>query len=61
MKPCVLLEKPVRSKSLLLPKGDELPIKVTTTGGSGPVRVWGHVKSDYSAEVILKTSVFSES
>ena len=29
----------------LIPKGDELPIRVSTTGGSGPARVWGHVKS----------------
>ena len=25
-------------------KGNEPPIKVTATGGSGPARVWGHVK-----------------
>ena len=28
-----------------IPKGDELPIMVSKTGGSGPVRAWGHVKS----------------
>ena len=28
-----------------LPNGDELPIKVALTGGSGPARVRGHVKS----------------
>jgi hypothetical protein len=37
-----------------LPKGDELPIMVALTGGSGPARVWGHVKSRYSAEELLK-------
>ena len=30
-------------------KGDELPITVSLTGGSGPARVWGHVKLSYSA------------
>jgi hypothetical protein len=25
-------------------KGDELPITLSLTGGSGPARVWGHVK-----------------
>ena len=30
---------------LCAPKGDELPVRVHTTGGSGPARVWGHVKS----------------
>ena len=32
-----------------VPKGDELPARVRVTGGSGPARVWGHVKSSYSA------------
>ena len=32
-----------------VPKGDELPVRVHLTGGSGPARVWGHVKSLYSA------------
>jgi len=32
------------AKNKELPKGDELPIKVALTGGSGPSRVWGHVK-----------------
>jgi hypothetical protein len=27
---------------------------VGETGGSGPTRVWGHVKLKYSAEEILK-------
>ena len=44
----------VCTKSFHLPKGDELPIMVSETGGSGPARVWGHVKSTYSAEEILK-------
>ena len=26
-------------------KGDELPITMQTTGGSGPARAWGHIKS----------------
>ena len=30
-------------------KGDELPKTVLSTGGTGPARVWGHVKSWYSA------------
>jgi hypothetical protein len=30
---------------LMIPKGDELPIRVSLTGGSGPARVWGHVKA----------------
>ena len=30
-------------------KGDELPITLRLTGGSGPARARGHVKSDYSA------------
>jgi hypothetical protein len=34
----------VKIKRWCLPKGDELPIMVGTTGGSGPARVWGHVK-----------------
>ena len=42
------------SKTAKLPKGDELPIMVALTGGSGPARVWGHVKSRYSAEELLK-------
>jgi len=33
-----------------IPKRNELLIKVSLTGGSGPARVWGHVKSKYSAE-----------
>jgi hypothetical protein len=33
-----------------LGKGDELPITLSSTGGSGPARVWGHVKiRHYSA------------
>ena len=35
--------------TLDVPKGDELPVRVHLTGGSGPARVWGHVKSSYSA------------
>ena len=49
---------------LNLPKGDELPIKVGSTGGSGLARVRGHVKSNYSAEeniILLKASVSNES
>ncbi len=42
------------AQNLFLPKGDELPIMVEKTGGSGPARVWGHVKSDYSAEETMK-------
>ena len=30
---------------LMVPKGDELPIKVPLTGDSGLARVRGHVKS----------------
>ena len=35
-------------------KGDELPITVTETGGSGLVRARGHVKSEYSAREITE-------
>ena len=38
-----------------LRKGDELPITVGLTGSSGPARVWGHVKSEYSAREIYFT------
>ena len=42
-------------------KGDELPIKVSVTGGSGPARVWGHVKIvGQSAEEKLMASVSNE-
>ena len=37
------------SNRINIPKGDELPVRVYLTGGSGPARVWGHVKSLYSA------------
>ena len=36
-----------------LEKGDELPIILGLTGGSGPARVRGHVKSMYSAAETL--------
>ena len=34
---------------------------MSTTGGSGAVRFWGHVKLEYSAKKLLKALVFSES
>ena len=37
------------AQTIIVPKGDELPVRVQLTGGSGPARVWGHVKSLYSA------------
>ena len=35
---------PMKLKNAEIPKGDELLIKVFLTRGSGPARVWGHVK-----------------
>jgi len=34
--------------------------RLCLTGGSGPARVWGHDKSRYSAEEMLKASVSNE-
>ena len=42
-------------------KGDELPITQSSTGGSGSVRVRGHIKLFYSAGEILKAPVSNES
>ena len=39
----------MKYENLSVPKGDELPVRVHSTGGSGPARVLGHVKSFYSA------------
>ena len=44
-----LKNKNIRTYYNYIPKRVELPIKVCRTGGSGPARVWGHVKSVYSA------------
>ena len=44
-----------------VPEGDRLPEGVRLTGGSGPARVRGHVKSLYSAGEMLKAPVSSES
>ena len=39
-----LLSKSKISDYYWIPKGDELLIWVSITGGSGPARAWGHVK-----------------
>ena len=44
----------MRSYSQLIPKGDELPIMVSATGGSGPARAWGHVKKYKLVTIVLR-------
>ena len=41
-------------KNKNVPKGDELPVRVRLTGGNGPARARGHVKSVYSAREITE-------
>ena len=50
-----------RKQIIFYQKGDELPIQVEETGGSGPAKVWGHVKIFWlSAEEKLMASVSNE-
>ena len=51
----------ISATPIQISKGDELPISWSETGGSGSARIWGHVKSEYSAGEILKAPVSNES